>query len=51
MHWLRRAMEPEKEKKDNGLPVGQRYPGLSTDDPYLVDKVRLLKQLREESKH
>ena len=56
MSWLRSQSERGRDKSRNPEerepePVKRRYPNLGTYDPYLVSIVRMLEELRKESKN
>jgi len=51
MRPFRQHKQPNKENVQKPPPMKYRYPNLATYDPYLVDIVKMLEQLRNESKH
>ncbi len=50
MRPFRQHKQPNKENVRKP-PMKYRYPNLATYDPYLVDIIKMLEQLRNESKH
>jgi len=51
---MRRSRQQKRSNPENvkrPVPIKYRYPSLATYDPYLVDIVKMLEQLRNESKH
>ena len=52
--WMRRSRQQQKTNSDNGnnaVPLKYRYPNLATYDPYLVDMVKMLEELKKQKKH
>jgi len=51
---MRRSRQQQKTNTDNGnnaVPIRYRYPNLATYDPYLVDIVKMLEELKKQKKH
>ena len=52
--WMRRSKQQQKTNRDNGenaVPIKYRYPNLVTYDPYLVEIVKMLEQMKKQKKH
>ncbi len=51
MFRFRQQGKPDKQSVKQNVPEKDRAPVAATTDPYLVNIVRLLEQLRSEKKH